>query len=1011
MLDVFDASGARTAFELFTPAAGYFNPQIATGADGNVLVTYQLGSDDNEVFGRFYDVGANTLGSEIALSIFVSGFDVVSDEVISLSDGNYLLATTYSENDGSSADRGVFVRLLAADGTAISSSLVADTSAASDAYSAIDVTELSNGNIVITWVFDDTSGSNTGVRYAVLDSSLTNITPGGTGQANPATSFAGNQLTPDVVALADGNFVIAWGDQGAGETVGRLFDGAGNAIGAPSVLESRAYENVELTALADGRFTLNATNNFSAGDTDAFFQIFDTRDAANVPAVYASQSQHIGTTGDDTFRVAFGADGYGWDGDDTITDGSGDNDIFAGEGNDTVRASSIDTGETFDGGAGTDTLSTYSGMQDGDVVALNTERMIRGNTVQSVVDFENFTNETAANLTIIGTAGDNVLAGGAGDEIFVGLQGADTIIGGGGVDTVSYRASGAGVEAYLDIPLGTQFGGHAEGDQLSGIENVIGSNFDDYIQGSDEANVLRGGDGNDVLAGDGGADTIDGGSGRDWGSLIEGGRIDLVLQGTNAGEAAGDTYVSIENLFGSREADQLLGDDAANRIEGFDGNDLLAGRGGNDILRGEEGADILRGGAGADFLVGGTGRDVASYSDAAAGVRADLSDASNNLNQAAGDSYVGIEGLEGSRFADTLRGDDLPNLIGGLGGADRIFGEGGNDILRGDDGNDTLNGGVGNDALIGGRGADTLVGGAGRDAASYIDTIPDVTTSAGVRADMVLLSTNTSDAAGDSYDSVEDLVGSRGGDFLGGNGGANRLFGFGGEDILAGRSGNDTLYGQDGNDELRGGAGADFLVGGTGRDAASYADASAGVRTSLNTGIDRTGDAAGDTYAAIENLYGSGFADVLGGDAEANRIDGLGGADVLFGYDGNDVLNGNAGNDVLNGGAGADTLSGGAGADRFVYTSTSDSDAARDTILDFNRSQDLISLASIDANENVAGDQAFTFTSGDLFTGIAGELIFDSRLDVFAGDTDGDRNADFVVQINVDAMDASDFIL
>jgi Ca2+-binding RTX toxin-like protein len=50
---------------------------------------------------------------------------------------------------------------------------------------------------------------------------------------------------------------------------------------------------------------------------------------------------------------------------------------------------------------------------------------------------------------------------------------------------------------------------------LSGIENIIGSRFNDRITGSGEANFIDGGAGDDWLNGSWGADILRGGSGRD----------------------------------------------------------------------------------------------------------------------------------------------------------------------------------------------------------------------------------------------------------------------------------------------------------------------------------------------------------------------------------------------------------------------------------------------------------------------------------------------------------------
>lgn len=123
--------------------------------------------------------------------------------------------------------------------------------------------------------------------------------------------------------------------------------------------------------------------------------------------------------------------------------------------------------------------------------------------------------------------------------------------------------------------------------------------------------------------------------------------------------------------------------------------------------------------------------------------------------------------------------------------------------------------------------------------------------------------------------------------------GDDTLNGLGGTDTLHDGAGNDSLLGGDGTDHLAGDAGADILNGRTGFDYARYDTAAAGMIASLATPLDNTGEAAGDTYVAIEGLVGSAFNDILIGD---------GGNNTLFG---NDTLDGGAGYDWLMGGAGA----------------------------------------------------------------------------------------------------------
>jgi Ca2+-binding RTX toxin-like protein len=234
---------------------------------------------------------------------------------------------------------------------------------------------------------------------------------------------------------------------------------------------------------------------------------------------------------------------------------------------------------------------------------------------------------TNGNDRLKGGGGNDQLYGGAGDDALLGGAGADHLDGGSGNDTASYYTSSAAVT--VNLASGTGSGGDAQGDTFVSIENAVGSNFNDTLMGNDAANKLSGGDGNDTLKGGGGDDLLRGGTGAD--ALYGGIGSDMATYDTSEfgvtanletgrgyrGDAAGDTYSSIERLEGSSHDDYLIGNSGDNGLYGGNGKDILEGRSGNDVLKGGGGDDKLVGGMGRDTLQGDAGSDVFVFNSTA----------------------------------------------------------------------------------------------------------------------------------------------------------------------------------------------------------------------------------------------------------------------------------------------------------------------------------------------------------------------------------------------------------
>lgn len=264
-------------------------------------------------------------------------------------------------------------------------------------------------------------------------------------------------------------------------------------------------------------------------------------------------------------------------------------------------------------------IPSYSFLIEGD----DTSQTIAGNDVAETI------RGGGGNDVLQAVGGSDILFGDDGADRLIGGSGADQLDGGAGVDMADYRTSGAAVQVNLFAHSG--LGGDAEGDTLVLIENLAGSQFGDVLTGDDAVNRLQGFDGNDQLQGGGGndrllgglgADVINGGDGvdtADYSNSLAAVSVNLKLNMGQGADAAGDTFVAIENLSGSDFNDTLTGDDLNNRLSGVDGNDTLIGHGGIDYLVGGTGNDVMTGGAGADVFVFNLGSGLDMITDFWAG--------------------------------------------------------------------------------------------------------------------------------------------------------------------------------------------------------------------------------------------------------------------------------------------------------------------------------------------------------------------------------------------------------
>ncbi|GAB3781636.1 calcium-binding protein [Nocardioides ungokensis] len=204
-------------------------------------------------------------------------------------------------------------------------------------------------------------------------------------------------------------------------------------------------------------------------------QVGEGHERRNDGDAFTAMEGFYGTPGDDLF--------IGTRGDDTFQGDDGTDRIYLGRGNDWAQAMD---GSRVDGGPGRDHLK----VQD-------TAMALGGSGAD-------FLESVLGSPQLLGGRGADVLQANLSTPRVDGEDGRDRF--GAWFDTQPMTvdlATGA-----ASSPVAGQF-------TVLGVEDVVGTAYDDVLRGTDGVNRLLGGAGNDRLVGRGGDDTLDGGDGTD----------------------------------------------------------------------------------------------------------------------------------------------------------------------------------------------------------------------------------------------------------------------------------------------------------------------------------------------------------------------------------------------------------------------------------------------------------------------------------------------------------------
>ena len=341
---------------------------------------------------------------------------------------------------------------------------------------------------------------------------------GGAGDDN-IVGGAGN----DILRGGDGNDIILGGagnDQisgGAGDD--RLFGDDGN----DTIFGDDGNDQISGGSGNDALFG-GAGNDIISGDAGD-----DTIEGND------GDDRLAGGDGNDVISGGDGNDSIdGGKGSDFLLDGAGQDTVSGGEGDDHVVVALDGDRDTYEGGAGADTLDlsltehgvdvdlaqgSADGCEIGDNAVAGFEAVTGGSGADTLAGSN--AGETlaggAGDDRIDGHGGDDVLDGGSGDDVLHDGAGRDTVTagdgndvvhaaadgdddfydGGNGSDTLDYSASDNGI--VIDLNAGTASGDDIGDDTISGFETVVGGSGDDHFVAGSQAVVVEGGAGSDTF--------------------------------------------------------------------------------------------------------------------------------------------------------------------------------------------------------------------------------------------------------------------------------------------------------------------------------------------------------------------------------------------------------------------------------------------------------------------------------------------------------------------------------
>lgn len=724
-------------------------PRIIQLSNGNILVVWTSDEDSGaggpvgtDIIGRIFDPLGNAVGGEFRINSGSTADNEQAPSIVATAGGGFIIVYHDVDLGGSNGSNirleeyDAFCDLLPGNPVVVSDS--GHEAAPNFAAPAVAVAGLT---ALIVYEEHSAGGSNVVGRFY---SPVTNL------YGLQFDLFSGNGTSdPQLIALANGNFVVAASQGGADPSiVYRVYSALGLPLTGTLTVQGTATDTLadsqpSLVALTGGGFVIAWTAK-SGGDSDIAYRTFTSGgtqfgagEAGSDGASNTSSAPSLTALANGGFAIVF------------------QNGTTGG-----LEASHIAANGTMLGNfafASGAAEAAAIGLGDGRMAVVSTT-IAGGNIALEFLDTRDVINPGSI-LTpagwMIGTVFDEVVTGDGVATVLHGWDGGDILTQGLGIASSLY------------------------GD--AGDDTIVARTIIDLDR-------FEGGDGIDTI---------------DWsGALLEIGATFNMAAGTATSLLGlSEVMLGFERLIGTPNADTIIGTAAADTLSGGGGNDYIVGQDGNDILSGDSGLNTLQGGFGDDvYIVTQTREDTTT----------ELAGQGNDEVRTTFSVYALQDHIERLTFIDNAQhgagvGNDLDNVIAGGLGVDDLFGRAGNDVLRGNAGAaNTLLGQEGDDRYIVEAIGDTVIESAGEGT----DTVETALSSFVLRDHVEnLVYTGIGSFTGVGASEDNSISGGAGDDFLSGLDGNDVLTGGSGSDLMIGGEGSDMFHYQGGE------AGVDRILG------------------------------------------------------------------------------------------------------------------------------------------------------------------------------------------------------